>query len=325
MPNMPVFFNVASAVVPVSVVFLNANGVSADPDTVSLVLTDPKGVSSTIPSASLQHSGTGKYSYSYTVGSSTVSGLWNYTWVGAGASIANGCQVTPGSFRIFDADGAAGRNRSYVSVEELKSSLNDTSGQDKDDYEMQRAVITATTLIHDLCGQHFYQVTEPRTYGYESIYEVFIDPLVPGTITEFALDYHGNGVYDTVWAEGKDFQTLRYNEKYNQRWIGEARPHDFVRVLLGGNNSSPGGQMLPFTWAYTPNNRVKITATWGWPEIPQNIHHAALLLAVDLFKMKDAPWGLAGMGELGMVRTQANPEVMELLSKYREPRNLVGV
>jgi hypothetical protein len=31
------------------------------------------------------------------------------------------------------------------------------------------------------------------------------------------------------------------------------------------------------------------------------------------------------MGELGMVKTQANPEVTELLQKYREVRNLVGV
>lgn len=326
MANLPIFYNVPDAQVPVIVTFLNANGTVVDPDTITLVLTDPTGTATTVDSGDIVKITTGKYLYSYQVTDDDIYGLWNYTWVGVGATVANGAQVTAGAFRLVDLSGAAGRNRTYVSMEELKSSLNDQSQQSKDDYEYQRACITATTLIHDLCGQHFMQIIEPRTYSYDSIYELFIDPIVPGSITEFALDYEGNGDYNTIWTEGTDFQTLRYNEKYNPRWIGEARPHDFVRVLLSGAGAVvPGGEMLPFVWAYTPNNRVKITGTWGWPEIPQNVNHAALLLAVDLFKMKDAPWGIAGLGELGMVKTQANPEVMELLSKYREPRNLVGV
>lgn len=327
MPNLPIYYNVPNAVVPVSVVFLNANGVAVDPSTVTLVLTDPTGASTTVDPGSVTRVSVGSYLYNYSVPDDAIYGLWNYTWVGVGATVVNGSQVTVGSFRLTDMNSAAGRNRTYVSMEELKSSLNDSSGQTKDDYEYQRACISATTLIHDLCGQHFMQIIEPRTFSYDSIIELFIDPIVPGSITEFALDYTGDGTYDTIWTEGKNFQTLRYSEQYNPGTLGEDRPHDFVRVLLNGIEvgTTQGGGMLPFVWAYTQNNRVKITGTWGWPEIPQNVTHAALLLAVDLFKMKDAPWGIAGMGELGMVKTQANPEVMELLAKYREPRNLVGV
>jgi hypothetical protein len=327
MANLPIYYNTPNAQVPVKVVFLNANGVAVDPTTITLVLTDPTGTSITVDPGDVIRVTTGNYLYSYQVPDDGIYGLWNYTWVGVGTGVVNGAQVTAGAFRLTDMNSAAGRNRTYISMEELKSSLNDVSGQSKDDYEYQRACITSTTLIHDLCGQHFMQVIEPRTYSYDSIYELFIDPIVPGSITEFALDYEGNGDYNTIWTEGQDFQTLRYSEQYNPRNLGEARPHDFVRVLLNGVDAgvTPGGEMLPFVWAYTPNNRVKITGTWGWAEIPQNVTHAALLLAVDLFKMKDAPWGIAGMGELGMVKTQANPEVMELLAKYREPRNLVGV
>jgi hypothetical protein len=326
-PNLSLYFNTPGAVVPVSVSFTNVSGQLVDPDTVTLVITDPDGMQTTIPAVDITNPSTGKYQYNFTADNSSVSGLYSYMWVGVGATVVNTCQVTPGTFRLFDVDGAAGVNRTYVSVEELKSSNNDKSGQTKDDYEYQRACVTATTLIHDLCGQHFFQITEPRTYSYDSIYELFTDPFVPGSITEFAVDYVGDGSYSSVWEEGRDFQTLRFNEHYNPGWLGEKRPHDFIRVLLSvpGSTVTPGGQMLPFVWAYSPNNRVKITATWGWPEIPQNVHHAALLLATDLFKMKDAPWGIAGMGELGMVKTQANPEVTELLQKYREVRNLVGV
>lgn len=336
MPGLNNYFNYADQVIPLTAQFSKSDGTGTIPDTVVLSVTDPTGSTSTYIYAAggvdpnvIVSDGTGAFHiwlqpFNTDPDPAPPAGLWSYNWTGVGGMVDKGAQVIAGSFRVFDTSGAAGRDRTYVSVEELKSSNNDSSGQVKDDFEYQRACITATTLIHDLCGQHFFQLTEPRTYSYESIYELFIDPVVPGSITEFALDYDGDGDYETIWTEGKDFQTLRYNEKYNQRWLGEARPHDFVRVLMGGT-ASPGGQMLPFVWAYTPNNRVKITATWGWPEIPQNISHAALLLATDLFKMKDAPWGIAGMGELGMVKTQANPEVMELLSKYREPRNLVGV
>lgn len=333
LPNLPIYYNVPDALVPVSVTFLTANGVAVDPSSVTLVLTDPTGTSTTVDPGSVVRVSLGNYLYSYPVTDDDTYGLWNYTWVGVGTTVVNGAQVTTGAFRLTDMNSAAGRNRTYVSMEELKSSNNDVSGQNKDDYEYQRACITATTLIHDLCGQHFFQIIEPRTFSYDSIYEMSIDPVVPGSITEFALDYEGNGDYSVLWTEdigdgnGGNYQTLRYSEQYNPRNIGEARPHDFVRVTMNSGEAPvpDGGGMLPFVWAFTPNNRVKITATWGWPEVPQNVSHAALLLATDLFKMKDAPWGIAGMGELGMVKTQANPEVAELLSKYREPRNLVGV
>lgn len=334
MPNLPLYYNVPGSRVPIKDVFLNVNGVAVDPDTVTLVLTDPANASTTYtyvsggvdPGAIIKDS-TGSYHFQYEVTSDTIPGLWNFVWVGTGGGVVNGVQVNTGSQRIFSMEGEAAHNRTYVSPEELKSSINVSQSETKDDYEIQRACITATSLIHDLCGQHFYQITEPRTFSYDSIYELFIDAVVPGSITEFALDYSGTGVYDTIWTENRDFQTLRFNERYNVRWLGEERPHDFVRVLLSVNGAggAPGGQMLPFVWAYTPNNRVRITATWGWPEVPQNIHHAAVLLATDLFKMKDAPWGIAGMGELGMVKTQANPEVTELIARYREPRNIVGV
>jgi hypothetical protein len=333
LPNLPIFYAMQGQIVPVQVSFMNPNGQLADPDSVVLTITDPTGDATTYnytaggtdPDEIIKDS-PGKYRFNFMVPDSAAPGLWNVMWVGAGSSIANGAQVTPSSFRLFGVDTAAGRDRTYVSIEELKSSINDNSTQTKDDYEMQRACITSTSLIHDLCGQHFFQIQEARTFSYDSITEMFIDAVVPGSITKFALDYDGDGVYEVEWTEGVNYQTSRCNERYNTRWLGEERPHDYVQVLMGNGGAIPtGGGLLPFVWAYTPSNRVQITATWGWQEVPWNIHHAALLLAVDLFKAKDAPWGVAGTSELGLVRVQANPQIMELLAKYREPRSLVGV
>jgi hypothetical protein len=336
MPNMPLYYNIAGTIVPEDVTFLNSSGQTTDPATIQFVLVDPEGEtithnysSGTDPNAIVRDT-TGKYHINLQLFDTdpAPSGLYNFTWVGVGGSVANGAQVTTGTFRVFSLDTAgASKNLTYVSMEELKSSdgLKESAINTKDDYEMQRAVLTATSLINDLCGQHFYRLTETRTYSYQSIYEIFIDSLVPGTITSFKLDYDGDGIYEANWTENTDYQTSRYQDSYNPRNFGEDRPHNYVRVLMGGPGGTQGGQFLPFIWPWTPNNRIEITATWGWKEIPQNVHHAALLLAVDLFKMKDAPWGVAGTSELGMVRVQSNPQIMELLKKYMNSRGLVGV
>lgn len=335
MPNLPIFFAVPGQTVPVQVSFMNANGQLADPDSIVLTITDPASVVTTYHFADpgsdpdeIVKDAVGKYHFRFTVPDGAAAGMWNVMWVGAGAAVANGAQVTPSAFRLFDVAGAAGRDVAYCSIEELKSSISVAQGDTKDDYEMQAACLAATATIHQLCGQVFYQTVEARTFSYESIYEMFVDPFIAGSITEFALDYNGNGVYDAIWTEGQDFQALRYNERYNTRWKGEERPHDFIRVLLASENGLPapaGDGFLPFVWAYTPNDRVKITATWGWKQVPNAISRATLLLAVDLFKMKDTPWGIAGTGETGMVKVQSNPQIMELVADYREVRNIVGV
>ena len=81
------------------------------------------------------------------------------------------------------------------------------------------------------------------------------------------------------------------------------------------------GATIPFT----RKDRVKITGIWGWADVPPNVTAAALILAADLFKAKDAPWGIAGFGDLGMVKVQSNPWVVELLRGYINVSSKVGV
>jgi hypothetical protein len=59
-----------------------------------------------------------------------------------------------------------------------------------------------------------------------------------------------------------------------------------------------------------------VTGVFGWPAVPANVKQAALIAAADLFRLKDAPFGIAGFGEFGVVRVQANPRVMSLLRRY---------
>lgn len=334
MTNQPVYFNTADQVAVVTVTFTRADGITpVTPSAVACVVTDPDGGSviytyaAGSPGANVVYStGTGTFELDLQVlGADAPSGLWTYVWSGAGGSVAQGAQVFAGSFRVLALSDTTGLQRWYVSKEEVKSRLGISQLSTQDDYELQLAVQGVTDWITGYTGQHFYRVTEARTFAPRSVWELSVDPFVPGSITSFMLDYTGDGTFETSWTEGLNYQALRQGESYNPNAFGTPRPHNFIRVLLGSPATEAGGQFFPFTWPFTHMDRVQVTATWGWQEVPANVQQAALMMAADLFKTKDAPWGIAGMGDLGLVKAQANPWIIELLRTYVNANRKVGV
>jgi hypothetical protein len=326
MTDTPQYYaNEATAVPVTPVQFTNSSKLAADPSSVNCVVTDPTGSVTTY-----NYSGLGPYntitrmstgSFALTLTGLTVGGLYTFTWIGTGAGVN---QVTPGTFRLIpltDAD-SAGMQFWYCSREELKSRLQ--IEDDGDDYEIQLAIHTVTDWITTYCGRHFYQISESRTYRPGNVWNLEIDDLV--TCNSVDLDYDGDGIYEVHWIENVNFQLLRVGDHYNPRNMGIARPKNYLQVLQGPANTNPiGGQWLPWLWPFTRQDRVKVTGTWGWPAVPPNVTQAALILAADLFKAKDAPWGIAGIGDLGMVKVQSNPWVAELLRPYINMAAKVGV
>jgi len=47
---------------------------------------------------------------------------------------------------------------------------------------------------------------------------------------------------------------------------------------------------------------VRVTATWGWPDVPPTIKLATLIQASRLFACRHAPFGVAGNPEVGQLR-----------------------
>ncbi|MEU6267691.1 phage head-tail connector protein [Saccharopolyspora shandongensis] len=62
---------------------------------------------------------------------------------------------------------------------------------------------------------------------------------------------------------------------------------------------------------------VEVSARWGWAAVPAPVKEATLIVAAELFKLKDAPFGVAGFGEFGVVRVRDNPKAASLLYPYR--------
>jgi hypothetical protein len=229
--------------------------------------------------------------------------------------------VVPGTFTVNPVD----LYRYYVTVEELKYRLG--IEDDEDDVTVIRAVRAASRWIEGHCGgRHFYQMTDVRTYPPYSLTELPVDDIV--SVTRLAVDQDGDGVFEEVWAEGADFQLAVGPRDFNRLSTGEPRPYTLIRVIGGG---SGGG--FPNVWPFSRLDRIQVSGVFGWPAVPDTVADAALQVATDIYKRKDAPFGIAGVGssgagggfDFGTLRVpRINPAVIAQLTRYVRPRK-VGV
>jgi hypothetical protein len=80
---------------------------------------------------------------------------------------------------------------------------------------------------------------------------------------------------------------------------GDGRP---ITDLYG----APG--WLPST------GRVRVTAKWGWPSVPDAVVQATILQAARLYRRRDSPQGVLGNAEWGAIRvSRLDPDVAALV------------
>lgn len=275
------------------------NGVPTDATTVTLTVTDPTGAATT---PSVTHSGTGTYTANVAC---TVDGIWAYKWDGTGTA----SDVIEGTWTV----GPSALNQNYCSTEELKSRLGITDTAD--DFELNVAVAGASRAIDQYTGRYFWRGSDTRTYVPESISRQSLDDLV--SVTTLKVDRDGDGIFEESWTQGTDYALEVGFGRYNAAAKGETWPYTAAVVITGG-------KLFPFVWMWSHLDRVQVVGTFGWPAPPFNVKTAALLLAPDLFRRKDAPFGIAGVNEFGVLRIQQDPMLKDLLARYKNPAR-VGV
>lgn len=311
-----VFYDSLNEIALISNSFTNAAGALADPTAVSCTITEPSGTSVThtfagaLP-ADIVKVSTGKYTLSVpcSPASAGVDGLWGFRWDGTGAV----SDTQPGTWRVLPPNVS---QLWYVGLEEMKDRLGITDTSQ--DYALQTSIAASAGWLNEYTGRHFNRVTETRTFVPRDIYSLRVDDMVPGTTINLSVDFDGDGIYEQAWTEGTDYQRFTGAGTFNVNASGIPRPYEHIRVISSGRT-------FPFTWPFSPVNRVQINTTWGWPAVPWPVSEANRILAADLFKMKDAPFGIAGMGDLGVVRITSNPWLVEQLRPFMRPRRKVGV
>ena len=188
-----------------------------------------------------------------------------------------------------------------------------------DDNRLTLAADAATQIVQAYCDRHFVQQASAsaRVFTALSPWLLEVDDISTTTGLVIKTDEDGDGVFETTWASS-DYQL----EPLNGKLGGQQWPYTKVRAIDAREWPLEYGQAV-----------VEVTARWGWANpaandlyIPQPVSQAAEIQAISIFKSVDAPLGIAGFGDIGIMRLRQaiHPVAAALLAPYRRETVLVG-
>lgn len=197
----------------------------------------------------------------------------------------------------------------YISLEQLKSYLKITDTTD--DSELTDALQSVSRGIEEVCDRQFNDAgsATSRVFDVTNASVVRLDDFhtIVGLVVK--TDDGDTGTYGTTWAS-TDYQLKPLNGI-----VAGQTGWPYWRIHAVGSRSFPCNAKRP---------ALEVTARWGWASVPTPVRQACLLSAAETFKMKDAPFGVAGFGDFGVVRVRSNPMVMQKLAPYMRDVARVG-
>ena len=187
----------------------------------------------------------------------------------------------------------------YATLAQIKASLRITDTVD--DALLELAVETASREIDGACERQFFATDATRVYTPIDSYLVYTDDIV--SITHIKTSTAADGIFDETWTT-TDYQL----EPLNGLAGGIATPRNIVRAV--GDYTWPvGGEEAT----------VQILGTFGFETIPTQITQATVLLGSRNFKRNDAPLGVTGFGDLGVIRVgKIDPDVEAMIMPFKK-------
>lgn len=187
----------------------------------------------------------------------------------------------------------------YIDLAELKASRRVPASNVQDDLTLQARITRASRAIDTRCrgeGGHFYadSTATARTYklrgrtvaGYDGVL-LLVDDI--SSLTDLVIEY-GNG---SSWSAVTDYEAEPENA------LARGRAIEALRRAGWGSD------------------RVRVTARWGWPVVPDNVREATWLLANRRYVRKDSPEGVANWSQEGAIRvSRFDPDIEDLLTPY---------
>lgn len=192
----------------------------------------------------------------------------------------------------------------YTTLNKLKAALRIPATDTVDDTLLEDAINSASRLIDGYTNRSFYNAgTATRVYAPQDNYLTQIDDLQ--SLTTLVTSSDGTG-YDTTWT-ANDYQL----EPLNGIVDGLTTPYTRVRAI-GDFVFLPLGEEAT----------VRITGVWGYATVPDSVAFACVIQAEREFKRLDSPLGVAGFGDMGVVRvtSRLDADVTQLLEPYRKIR-----
>jgi hypothetical protein len=205
----------------------------------------------------------------------------------------------------------------YATVAEVRSQFGD-AGSKLDAGLLEKAINTASRGVDKHCNRRFWQdaAVTTRLFRVDAPGIAWTDDISTTTGLLVKTDQGGDGVFETTWTAGTDYQL----EPLNGEIVASGdtgTPYAWWRIVAVGAKTFPLWDGVRAT--------LQVTARFGWSAIPDEVNQATILRAVALFRRKDAPFGVAGFGDFGVHRiTRVDPDVADLLAPYvkQRPRTL---
>ena len=195
----------------------------------------------------------------------------------------------------------------YATLSEVKAALRITDSVD--DSLLETSIEAASREIDGMAERVFYSVgTATRVYLPDDSYVVSIDDLE--SLETLKTSSTGE-TFDTTWA-ATDYQL----EPLNGEVSGLSLPYTRIRAI--------GDYLFPL---WDPRNvnaheaTVEVKGVFGFSSVPAAIKQACIILSIRQFKRYDAPYGVAGFGDIGAIRIgRYDPDVEALVGPYKKVR-----
>lgn len=190
----------------------------------------------------------------------------------------------------------------YADLPTLKLSLGMEADDDTRDDLLNNALASASRSIDTACGRRFYLDAEGSVRVFNPSGRVVCDD----SGERLLLDDAGAAPTLVETGSASSWSTVTDYEAGPDNALVRGRPI----TSLHRTSSSWGRGTV----------RVRVTARWGWPAVPDEIEQATLIQASRLFKRKDSPEGVTGSAEWGVVRlSRRDPDVWALIEHYVLP------
>lgn len=251
--------------------------------TVTLTVTKPD-ASTTSPTVT--HPSTGTYRATVTTDQA---GLWLYTWSTSGTIT----DVAVGAFVV-----EAPEPRHYTDSATVKRALGKDTANAKDDL-VEQAVAAASRMIDERCGRSFLRDSAATARIFPALDRI----VTSGSEQTIRVDdFVALATVETQSTFGGAWTAVTgYEPRPDNAAVGD-RPYTEIAYRAGWLSESM---------------RVRVTARWGWPSVPDGVAQAAALLAARLYRRKDSPEGVLGSSEWGAVRvSRFDPDVEGLIAPY---------
>lgn len=183
----------------------------------------------------------------------------------------------------------------YLETAELRDVLRDQLTAY--DHEYERAIGAASRQIDDYCGRFFWKEASPtpRLFRPDECDLLWTGDIATSVDLVLETDDDGDGVFETTWS-ATDYQLEPFE-------LMNGRPYE--RIAAVGDRDFPVDSLVTSSLRRRRSRRarVRVTAVWGWPAVPDEVKQACSILAVDHFKAKDLTHIAASYGtEVRMVR-----------------------